>query len=165
MTDAGSKGSVVVELGTTGGIGVVRCGTSLTDIAAVLGPPRDLGRVRKRFRWPHRFCYGPVEFAVCQCRTVTSVSLSVDTDLLGCEQVAVALRGAGCCLRPNPNQPPGQVAVTTDPTEAIRAEFVFVPVAFAPASDLLVKAGAWLSTSHVCAPVSAEADDGFGLES
>lgn len=63
--------NVMAELAATGGIGVVRCGASLTDVAAVLGPPMDLGRIRKRFRWPHRFCYETVEFAVCRCRTGT----------------------------------------------------------------------------------------------
>lgn len=174
----GSLTDVMVELGVRGGIGELRCGASLGDIAAALGPPTDLGRVRKRSRWPHRFCYGSVEFVVCQCRLVTSVHVSsseFDTpDFPGRELVSLArptseamaeaFRAANCPWQADPRQPQGETALNTDPTEGIRAEFVFTPADPNGDEHLLAAAGAWLRYSHVCPPIPAESvDDGFGL--
>lgn len=167
---------VMVELGTQGGIGELRCGASLGEIAALLGPPADLGRIRKRFRWPHRFGYGSVELAVCQCRLVTSVHVSslgylapefpgrgvVSLERPTCEAMAEALRAANCPWQPNLRQPQGQTALYTDPTASIRAEFVFT--SFDPGGEVLAKAGAWLKESHIGSPIPAGGvDDGFGL--
>lgn len=61
--------------GATGRLGPLRCSAALADIAAVLGPPMDGGRVSKRRRWPHRFLYESVELVVCRCRLVERIGV------------------------------------------------------------------------------------------
>ncbi len=70
----------------------MHCGASLSDIAAILGPPWDIGRVSKRRRWPHLFSYGgDAELCVCRCRRVTMISVqtwrkTVELPVIGTEQ-------------------------------------------------------------------------------
>ncbi|MFJ1707639.1 hypothetical protein [Kitasatospora sp. NPDC088346] len=45
----------LAAFGSTAAIGPLRCGATLDDIAAALGPPWDIGRLSKRRRRPHLF--------------------------------------------------------------------------------------------------------------
>ncbi|WP_344980635.1 hypothetical protein [Streptosporangium fragile] len=165
---------VMTEFGSTGRIGPLRCGASLTDIAAVLGPPWDIGRVSTRTRWPHLFSYGHVELCVCRCRTVTTLSAQTWHDVvelpaartntitslparLTYRQLTAALDAAGCCWQPVSRQSPGGVELRTRP----------LGVAFTFRTDdgpepLLENASVWLDP-HDCPPLPpGHPDDGFG---
>ncbi|MFE7619561.1 hypothetical protein [Streptomyces sp. NPDC057496] len=165
----------LVRFGSTAAIGPLRCGATLNEIAATLGPPWDIGRVGKRRRWPHLFSYGDAELCVRRCRRVTLISVQTWRDAIELPvpgtailatfagplthtQVAAELGAAGC--RPGPvtlHQPPGQLALqveTTGDTFTFRAE--------ADAEPLLESAGHWIS-GHECTPRATGApDDGFG---
>ncbi|GAA2985769.1 hypothetical protein JCM13580A_02440 [Streptomyces drozdowiczii] len=82
---------ILAEFGSSAAIGPMHCGASLSDIAAILGPPWDIGRVSKRRRWPHLFSYGDAELCVCRCRRVTMISVqtwrkTVELPVIGTEQ-------------------------------------------------------------------------------
>ncbi|MGP3921421.1 hypothetical protein [Nonomuraea sp. 10N515B] len=165
---------VLTGFGSTGRIGPLWCGASLTDISALLGPPWDIGRVSKRTRWPHLFSYGHVELGVCRCRTVTMLSVQTrhatvelpDAETsaitsfparLTYQQLTAALETAGCHWQPVPGRSPGSAELRTHPAG----------VAFTFRTDdgpepLLENAGAWLDT-HDCRPLPpGHPDDGFG---
>lgn len=167
--------SILAALGSTGAIGPLRCGASLNEIAAVLGPPWDIGRVSKRRRWPHLFSYGDVELCVCRCRRVTSMcvqtwrdvvelpvegskTLAVHPGDLTLAQVTIGLDAIGCHTRPVPRGgPPGQLALHT---ERSGVTFTFRTNGSEP---LLESAGTWIGT-HECDPPAEDLpDDGFGI--
>lgn len=165
----------LAQFGSSATIGPLRCGASLHEIAATLGPPRDIARVSKRRRWPHLFSYGDAEFCVCRCRRITLISVQTWRDVIELPgpgtttlatsagpvthtQVTAELDAAGCRLSPvTLHQPPGQLTLqveTTGVTFTFRAETGSEP--------LLDSAGHWIS-SHECAPPATDApDDGFG---
>ncbi|GGQ27448.1 hypothetical protein [Streptosporangium pseudovulgare] len=164
---------VMTEFGSTGRIGPLRCGVSLTGIATVLGPPWAIGRVSKRTRWPYLFSYGHVELCVCRCRTVTTLSVQTWHDVvelpdvmtntitplpsrLTYRQITAALGAAGCLWQPVLRQSSGGAELRTRP----------LGVAFTFRTDdpesLLENAGMWLDT-HDCPQISpGHPDDGFG---
>ncbi|MFH8469614.1 hypothetical protein [Streptomyces sp. NPDC017991] len=161
--------------GSTGAVGPLRCHASLTDIAAKLGAPWDIGRVSGRRRWPHLFSYGDVELCVCRCRLITSIRVRTWRDTIGLphprsggvdshpgplthRQMTSALEAAGCRWQQvTLNQPPGQTALSTDP---VGVTFTF-RTAGTP-EPLLESAGIWTS-AHECVPPAPDApDDGFG---
>lgn len=166
---------ILAEFGSTAAIGPLRCGAELSDLAAALGPPWDIGRVSKRRRWPHLFAYGDVELCVCHCRRVTMISVQTWRDTIDLPvpatkstatlsgpltrtQVTDRLTAIGCCVNPvAAQQPPGQLVLgveSTGTTFTFRTE--------AGSEPLLVSAGHWIST-HECTPQEAGApDDGFG---
>lgn len=165
---------VLAEFGSTGRIGLLWCGASLTDIAATLGPPWDIGRVGKRTRWPHLFSYGDVELCVCRCRLVTMINVQAWRDLVELpdartntiapfpgrmtyRQITTALDEAGCRWQPDLQQPPGQTCLRTEPRGV---SFTFRTDG--GAEPLLEVVGVWIS-AHDCPPVPLEhQDDGFG---
>jgi hypothetical protein len=165
---------VMAEFGSTARMGPLQCNASLTDIAAILGPPWDIGRVSKRTRWPHLFSYGHVELCVCRCRIVTSINVQTWLDpvelpdprsntitafpaRMTYQQITGALDATGCRWQPTLRQPPGQVSLDTEP----------LGVSFTFRTDdgpepLLDLASAWIS-AHECTPLPAGLpDDGFG---
>ncbi|MEU5701260.1 hypothetical protein [Streptomyces aurantiacus] len=173
---SGGPGGSDEGLGSTGAIGPLRYGVSLTDIAATLGPPWDIGRVSKRRRWPHLFSYGDVELCVCRCRLITSMCVQTWRDTISLpdphqpgtvvshpgqlthREITSALEATGCRWQSvTLNQPPGQTALRTEPTGTaftFRTEGTPEP--------LLESAGIWMST-HRCVPPAPDApDDGFG---
>jgi hypothetical protein len=140
-----------------------------------------LGRIRKRYRWPHRFCYSDVELTACRCRLVESVNLSLlenatpdipgrDVEFVGrltYTQIIAALDAAGCLWQLAPHEPSGQVALYTEPSVDIRAGFNFITTddGGGPATDehFLAKAGAWTMAAHDCPLISVDTvDDGLG---
>jgi hypothetical protein len=165
----------LAEFGSTAAIGPLRCGATLNEIAATLGPPWDIGRVSKRRRWPHLFSYGDAEFCVCRCRRITLISVQTWRDAIELpvpgtttlatfaghlthHQVTAELDAFGCRLSPvTLHQPPGQLA--------LRVEATGVTFAFWTEDDsasLLKGAGHWI-TSHECThPATDAPDDGFG---
>ncbi|WP_329030482.1 hypothetical protein [Streptomyces sp. NBC_01423] len=165
----------LAEFGSSAAIGPLRCGASLSDITAILGPPWDIGRVSKRRRWPHLFSYGDAELCVCRCRRVTMISVqtwreTVELPVLGTEkratftgplthsQITAELSTMGCRFNPvTLHQPPGQTALQV---EATGVTFTFRTEA--GSEPLLTNAGHW-STTHTCPPHPTHApDDGFG---
>ncbi|MEU1371953.1 hypothetical protein ABZ454_38580 [Streptomyces sp. NPDC005803] len=167
---------ILAEFGSTAAVGPLRCGATLNDIAATLGPPWDIGRVSKRRRWPHLFSYGDVELCVCRCRRVTLISvqtwrdaielpvpgtgtLAAYTGPLTHARVTEELRVIGCPFTPvTLHQPPGQIALRIDSTGV-----TFTFRAEADSEPLLDNAGHWIS-AHECTPPEAGAsDDGFGM--
>ncbi len=166
----------LAEFGSTGAIGPLRCGASLKDIAATLGPPWDIGRVSKRRRWPHLFSYGDVELYVCHCRLITSICVQTWRDTINLphphqpgtiashpgrlthRQITASLEATGCRWQSvTPNQPPGQTTLRTDP---IGAAFTF-RTADTP-EPLLETAGIWTSALRCVPPAPDASDDGFG---
>ncbi|MFE3517558.1 hypothetical protein [Streptomyces sp. NPDC059166] len=156
----------LARFGSTGAIGPLRCGATLDEIEATLGPPWDIGPVSKRRRWPHLFSYGDAELCVCRCRRITLISVQTWRDAIELPvpgtttlatfagplthtHVTAELNSAGCRLRPvTLHQPPGQLALqaeTTGVTFTFRAE--------ADAEPLLASAGHWIS-SHECTPAA-----------
>lgn len=167
---------VLVQFAATGAIGPLRCDGSLHEIAALLGAPRDLGRVSKQHRWPHRFGYGDAELCACRCRRVQSIhvqtwreSIELPPPAPGAPtvcsssrftyaQVMAELRAAGCAVEPIMSQPPGQLAV-----RAARSGAELVFTTNDEAEPLLEKVGAWVA-AHDCPPIpKGTSDDGLGL--
>ncbi|GAA3424583.1 hypothetical protein GCM10018953_17660 [Streptosporangium nondiastaticum] len=161
--------------GTTGRIGPLRCGASLPDIAAVLGPPWYSGRISERTRWPHRFAYGDIELCVCRCRTVTSISVQTWHDpieLLNTRtntitflsgrmtywQIIGALDAAGCRWRPTPYRFPGGAYLQTVPSDVV---FTFRTDEDEP--EPLLENAAVTIDPHDCPSIPAGTpDDGYG---
>ncbi len=67
--------AVLAAFGSTGRVGPLYPGARLREVAAVCGMPWDIGRIKRNHRWPHLYSYGDVEFVVCRCRIVTSVTV------------------------------------------------------------------------------------------
>jgi hypothetical protein len=168
---------VLVRFGSVGGIGLLRRGAALRDLVAVHGMPWDIGRIDQRHRWPHLYSYGDVEFVVCRCRIVTSVSVPTWRGTVelpwaetgGFQSVPVhvtyrrlvdGLAAAGC--RWEPLQPVvGQSGLRTLPE---RIEFVFVTDE--GPEPLLHGAHSW-SLAHDCidpAEAAARFPDDFPAE-
>ncbi|MFE5886063.1 hypothetical protein [Streptomyces hydrogenans] len=156
----------LAEFGSTAAVGPLRCGATLDDIAATLGPPWEIGPVSKRRRWPRLFSYGDVELCVCRCRRVTMICVQTWRDVLELPvgetppavfagspthaEVTAGLSATGCRFGPvTEHQPPGQSALRVDSTG--------VTFTFRTASGsepLLDSAGHWIAT-HDCAPPAA----------
>ncbi|MGW1176409.1 hypothetical protein ACWD4P_22170 [Kitasatospora sp. NPDC002543] len=68
---------LVTALATTGGLGELRYGASLPELAARYGEPWDGGRVHRQTHWPHAFGWGDVRAVFCRCRRLHSLSLPV----------------------------------------------------------------------------------------
>ncbi|WP_327087786.1 hypothetical protein OIE66_36530 [Nonomuraea sp. NBC_01738] len=152
--------SIVTRFAATGEIGPVRCGASLNDIAETFGEPHDLGRVFRSNQWPRRYAYGDVELCVCQCRTVTMVSVStardpmelpdpeidalaVFPDRMTYSQVAAALDDAGCRWAAQPDEQPDRREVRTDPAG------IALVFRVDEGEAVLEQAGNW-TNAHLC---------------
>ncbi|WP_058041981.1 hypothetical protein [Streptomyces roseifaciens] len=171
---------MMAEVGTTGGIGVLRCGAPLADIAAVLGPAEDLGRIDEPHLGSHRFFYGDVEFIVCRCRVVSAIHISTWYDRplklpvpgantvvsfpprMTYRQVTSALDAIGCPWRLDTRVPDTQVTVLTEPAADSWASFTFASIETSddPALDepRLYSVGAW-TVLHECPPISVDPPD------
>ncbi|MFE4395360.1 MULTISPECIES: hypothetical protein [Streptomycetaceae] len=68
---------LVTVLATTGGLGELRYGASLPELAVHYGDPWDGGGIHRGDRWPHAFCWGDVRTVFCRCRRLHSLSLPV----------------------------------------------------------------------------------------
>ncbi|MCO5994977.1 hypothetical protein [Actinoallomurus rhizosphaericola] len=66
---------VLVEFGSTGRVGSLHLGAGLHELAAVYGMPWDIGRIDERHGWPCLYSYGDVEFVMCRCRIVASITV------------------------------------------------------------------------------------------
>jgi hypothetical protein len=66
---------VVSEFGSTGRVESLHLGADLLALVAVYGIPWDIGRIDKRQRWPYLYSYGDVEFVVCRCRIIASITV------------------------------------------------------------------------------------------
>ncbi|MGC5020645.1 hypothetical protein [Micromonospora sp. DT47] len=159
---------VLTEFGSTGRVGPLHRGAALRELVAVYGMPWDIGRIDKSDRWPHLYSYGDIEFVVCRCRLVASISVQTWRrtlelpDPLGpgrfvtlparvtYRQLLDALAAVHCQWEPlRPIE--GQCGLRTLPQ---RIEFTFV-------SDdgpepLLDNAGSWWH-AHDCISLSAAA--------
>ncbi|QNP75559.1 hypothetical protein IAG44_03620 [Streptomyces roseirectus] len=68
---------VLTEYARTGGVGVVRPGARLEDVAEVLGAPVEADYFpNPEGSWPRTFAYGDVRLEVCGCREIFQVALS-----------------------------------------------------------------------------------------
>lgn len=168
--------------GATGRLGPLRCSAALADIAAVLGPPMDGGRVSKRRRWPHRFLYESVELVVCRCRLVERIGVPTWHDdcripgpqpgqwlseLQGMtfQRLTAALDATGCPWQ-RTYRSADQITVSTDPGD-VTVAFTFITRESHAGPDLpepvLDKAHAWRRV-HICPPIPPnQPDDGIGL--
>ncbi|MBD0676658.1 hypothetical protein [Streptomyces sp. CBMA156] len=68
---------LVTGLATTGGLGELRYGASLPELAAHYGDPWDGGGIHRGHRWPHAFGWGDVQTVFCRCRRLHALSLPV----------------------------------------------------------------------------------------
>jgi len=169
---------ILAEFGSTGAIGPLHCGASLNEIAAVLGPPWDIGRVSKRRRWPHLFSYGDVELCVCRCRRVTSVSVQTWRDAielpapgskttishpghLTLTEITAGLDAIGCHAWPRTrDKPPGRLTLRAEPsgiTFTFRTDDGPEP--------LLEIVSSWIATHECTPPADDVPDDDFGTAS
>ncbi|WP_328396271.1 hypothetical protein OHS70_11210 [Streptomyces sp. NBC_00390] len=72
---------VLADYAKAGGVGILRPGAALDDVAGVLGPPVDADYFPNPEKsWPRTFAYGDVRLEVCRCRRVKQVALSTWTD-------------------------------------------------------------------------------------
>jgi len=157
---------VLAAFGSTGRVGLLHPGARLREVVAAYGMPWDIGRIDKRHRWPHLYSYGDVEFVVCRCRIITSVTVqtwrgTVEVpshaqagEVIGLParltfaQVADALAAADCLWeRLKPIE--GQCGLRTLPQ---RVDFTFVTDE--GPDPVLHVAGTW-THEHVCMPVAA----------
>ncbi|MEU8297654.1 hypothetical protein AB0C04_10245 [Micromonospora sp. NPDC048909] len=157
---------VLAAFGSTGRVGLLHPGARLREVVADYGMPWDIGRVDKRHRWPHLYSYGDVEFVVCRCRIITSVTVQTwrgTVELpsqaqsgevialpsrLTFAQVADALAAAKCQweqLKPSE----GQSVLRTLPQ---RVDFTFVTDE--GPEPVLHVAGTW-AHDHDCIPAAA----------
>ncbi|GAA4621245.1 hypothetical protein GCM10023196_008380 [Actinoallomurus vinaceus] len=159
---------ILAEFGATGRVGLLSTGADLRELVAVYGMPWDVGRVDKSRRWPHLYAYGDVEFVVCRCRIVASItvptwrgSLELPTGdgravVLPAEvtyaQVVDALAAVGCAWEPLPPIP-GQCGLRTCSREE-RIDFTFT-TDDGP-EPVLHGAGTWYH-AHGCIPVEVAA--------
>lgn len=164
---------LLAEFGLTGQIGPIYPDVALTDLAARLGPPWDIGRISKRNRWPHLFSYGNVELVACRCRIVTHISIqahrqhielptpqdgmiTLAAGHLTLEQIITALHRAQCRWHLD-NDRAGARTLRTQPAGA---HFVFdTAVGTAPFLHTASVSGA----QHQCPPIPrGQPDDGLG---
>ncbi len=165
---------MMAEVGATGGIGVLRCGTSLADVVAALGPAEDLGGLDEPRQGSHRFSCGDVEFIVCRCRLVSTISISTwhDSPLdlpspeshavvsfpsrMTFQQVTSALDAIGCRWWLDTRVPDTQRTVLTEPSAGTWSSFTFSTTdgGDGPVLDdpRLYKVNAW-DVAHECATV------------
>jgi hypothetical protein len=164
---------LLAKFGLTGQVGPIYPGAALTDLAARLGPPWDIGRISKRHRWPHLFSYGDIELVACRCRIVTHISIqthrqhielptlrggmiTIAPGQLTFEQIATALHKAQCRWTLH-NDSPGSRTLRTQPAGA---HFVF-DTAVGPAPVL--HAASVFGAQHQCPPIPpGQPDDGLG---
>ncbi|WP_377268666.1 hypothetical protein [Peterkaempfera sp. SMS 1(5)a] len=173
----------MAAFGATGTLGPLRCCAALSDIAAVLGPPMDGGRVSKRHRWPHWFLYESVELVVCRCRLVERIGVPTWhndcripgpqpgawlSELRGMtyQRLTTALDATDCPWQLT-YQTDDQITVSTDPGDAMVA-FTFITRETYDGPELpepvLYKAHAW-RRDHMCPPIPPnQPDDGIGLQ-
>jgi hypothetical protein len=171
---------VLVEFGSTGRVGSLHLGADLQELVAVYGMPWGVGRIGKHHRWPHLYSYGDVEFVVCRCRIVASITVPTWRGALelprakaatsavtlpaqvSYSQVADALTAAHCPWEPL--QPiPGQRGLRTQPKRQ-RIDFTFTTDA--GPEPLLHGAGTWYY-AHECisaATATARFPDNFPAE-
>jgi hypothetical protein len=171
---------VLSEFGSTGRVESLHLGADLQELVAVYGIPWDIGRIDKRQRWPHLYSYGDVEFVVCRCRGIASITVPTwrgtlelpkkQTDASAVTlpaqvtygQVADALAAARCPWEPL--QPiSGQYGLCTQP-QGQRIDFTFTTDA--GPEPLLHSAGTWYY-AHECisvATVAARFPDDFPAE-
>ncbi|MBY8873276.1 hypothetical protein K7640_15685 [Micromonospora sp. PLK6-60] len=169
---------VLTAFGSTGRVGLLHPGARLREVVAGYGMPWDTGRIGKRRRWPHLYSYGDVEFVVCRCRIITSVTVqtwrgtvelpsrarSGETVALPARltftQVADALTAVGCRWeRPTPSE--GQHGLRTLPQ---RVDFTFVTD---DGPDAVLHVAGTPVHEHECMPaadVEAAFADGFPPE-
>ncbi|MET9290714.1 hypothetical protein [Streptomyces sp. NPDC003077] len=172
---------MMAEVGLTGGIGVLRCGASLTDVFAALGPAEDLGGIDEPRHGSHRFCYGDVEFITCRCRLVSTMGISTWHDAplelpapgsntvvafpshMTYQQITSALDAIECRWWLDTRVPDTQRTVLTEPSADSWASFTFSTTdgCDGPVLDdpRLYKVNAW-DVSHECpaVPVSLPQD-------
>ncbi|MFJ9454606.1 hypothetical protein ACIRST_05940 [Kitasatospora sp. NPDC101447] len=133
--------TVLTGLVSTGGLGDLRHGASLPELAARYGDPWDGGRIRRDNRWPHGFGWGDVQTVFCRCRQLHSLSLPVwhgelelprpggesvtlDTRVTEAELTA-ALTAAGCVWQTVTYENlPHQRNLLFSPAEEVRVELV-----------------------------------------
>lgn len=172
----------IAEFAQTGAVGPLRCNAALPDIAAVLGPPTDAGRVSKSRRWPHWFRYGSVQLEVCRCRQVRSVVIPTGPATIELPaahsaeivcypsqttyaHITAALDTLGCTWTTPAQQIPGQLTLHTAPEGAtVSLSFAAPETAEGHARENapLAKALAW-TPAHTCPPPApGQADDGYG---
>ncbi|MEV6374787.1 hypothetical protein [Micromonospora musae] len=157
---------VLAAFGATRRVGLLHPGARLREVVAAYGMPWDIGRIDKRHRWPHLYSYGDVEFVVCRCRIITSVTVQTwrgTIELPGpaqsgevialpvrltFAQVADALAAADC-QRERLKPTDGQCGLRTLPE---RVDFTFV-TDDGP-DPVLHLAGTW-AHEHDCVAASA----------
>lgn len=170
--------NVLAAFGATGRVGLLHPGACLREVADAYGVPWDIGRIDTRQRWPHLYSYGDVEFVVCRCRIITSVTVQTWRGLvelpsqaqsgksialparLTFTQVANALVAAHCQWE-RLTSIEGQCGLRTLPQ---RVDFTFV-TDDGP-DPVLHVAGTW-AHEHDCMPaaaVNAAFADGFPPE-
>lgn len=161
---------VLAEFGSNGRVGLLHLGADLQGLLAVYGMPRDIGRIHKHHRWPHLYSYGDVEFVVCRCRVVASITVPTWRGTLELprmktatsavtlpaqvtySQVADALTAGHCPWEPL--QPiPGQHGLRTQPQRQ-RIDFTFTTDT--GPEPLLHDAGTWYF-AHECISVATAA--------
>jgi hypothetical protein len=154
---------VLTEFGSMGRVGSLHLGADLREPVTVYGMPWDIGRIDNRQRWPHLYSYGDVEFVVCRCRIVASITVptwrgtlelprmktAANAVTLPAEvtynQVTDALTAAHCPWEPLPPIP-GRLALRTRPGRR-RIDFTFTTDA--GPEPLLHGAGTWYH-AHEC---------------
>jgi hypothetical protein len=159
---------LLAEFGSTGRVGSLHLGAGLREPVAVYGMPWDIGRIDKRHRWPHLYSYGDVEFVVCRCRIVASITVPTWRGTVELPrsrmatravtlpakvtygQVTDALTAARCPWEPLPGIP----GLRTRPGRE-RIDFTFTTDA--GPEPLLHGAGTWYH-SHECISAATAAD-------
>lgn len=154
---------VLAEFGSTGRVGSLHLGAGLQELVAVYGMPWDIGRIGKHHRWPHLYSYGDVQFVVCRCRIVASITVPTWRGTLELpriktadsavtlpaevtySQVASALTAAHCPWEPLPPTP-RQRGLRTQPQRQ-RIDFTFT--ADADSGPFLHCAATWYY-AHEC---------------
>ncbi|MER7662722.1 MULTISPECIES: hypothetical protein [unclassified Streptomyces] len=72
---------VLTDMARTGGLGVLKPGTSLDEVSGVLGAPAVADYVPDAEpSWPRTFAYGDVRLEVCRCGLIHRVALSTWTE-------------------------------------------------------------------------------------
>ena len=72
---------VLTDMARTGGLGVLKPGTSLDRVSGVLGAPAVADHVPDAVpSWPRTFAYGDVRLEVCRCGLIHRVALSTWTE-------------------------------------------------------------------------------------
>ncbi|MEH1166065.1 hypothetical protein V6V47_11840 [Micromonospora sp. CPCC 205539] len=169
---------VLAAFGSTGRVGLLHPGAHLRTVVSDYGLPWDIGRIDTRRRWPHLYSYGDVEFVVCRCRIITSVTVQtwrrtveLPSQAQSSEVIALPARltfaqvtdalAASSCQWERLKPIEGQRALRTLPQ---RVDFTFI-TDDGP-DPVLHVAGTW-AHDHECMPpaaVDAAFADGFPPE-